>query len=264
MNDGRITRLAPEQPDTRPSLCIVTLCKDDSTGLLLTLRSTQRLREVYPIRHIVLDGSTGLFTEEAKSIADKFPEIAIHWSEPKGTADAINRALAMVSEPWVWFLNSGDVLVDDFDLVLLTEMLAKTTAKVVTYSIIDGNGDSSRRPALPFLWPPVFTWLCIPATIFRVDELRNIGGLDLKFKLANDGEMWFRLLGQRSVTLDIISVPMVRMAPEGLSGDRRNVAIEALAFLKKHRFLILKRWIQSGLRYFEAKRKYRRRLKSDK
>ena len=139
-------------------------------------------------------------------------------------------------------------------------MLEKTTARVVTYSIIDGAGEASRRPALPFLWPPVFTWLCIPATIFRVDELKRIGGLDLTFKIANDGEMWFRLLGQRSVTLDIISVPMVRMAPEGLSGDRGKVAIEALAFLKKHRYLILKRWVQSGMRYFEAKRKYRRRL----
>ena len=211
-----------------------------------------------------MDGSTGSFRDDARSVVEAFRDVELYWIEPKGTADAINRALLMIADPWVWFLNSGDVLDDDFDIRLLTAMLSRTSAKVVTYSIIDENGVPSQRPALPFLWPPVFTWLCIPATVFRAEELKRIGGLDLNFKIANDGEMWFRLLGQRSVTLDIISVPMVRMAPIGLSGDRKGVALEALSFLKKHRFLILKRWLQGGLRYFEAKRKYRRRLKPDR
>lgn len=248
--------------ETLPPLHIVTLCKDDKDGLERTLASTARLRSSYPVTHTVMDGSCDLAKQQIMTIVASFPEVRYHWSAPRGTADAINRALDAVVEPWVWFLNSGDVLLEEFNLTLLTEMLANTSAKVVTYSILDGDGTVSRRPALPFLWPPVFTWLCFPASVFRSEELKKIGGLDLQFKIANDGEMWFRLLGQRSVTLDIVSVPMVGMAPVGLSGEKKHVAFEALAFLRKHRVLILKRWIQGGLRYFEAKRKYGRRLKA--
>ena len=244
-----------------PTLALVTLCKDDPGGLRRTLESTVRLRARYPVIHRVIDGSDRE-REEVGRVIDSYPGVLYCWVEPNGTSDALNHALDMVEEPWVWFLNSGDELLESFNLNLLTELLTHTTAQVVTFSIIDENGDPSRRPPLPFMWPPLFTWLCILATVFRTEQLKLIGGFDRSFKIANDGEMWFRLLGRRSVTLDIVSVPMVRMEPAGMSGNRRAVATEALGYLKKHRYIILKRWLQGGLRYFEAKRKFRRRLDS--
>lgn len=244
-----------------PALAIVTLCMDDPVGLGRTLTSTERLRTLYPVTHRVIDGSSIEFRKRAEQVVDSHAGVHYQWIEPNGTSDAINRALEMTAEPWIWFLNSGDEVIREFNPVLLTEILANTNAKVVTFSIENSDGTRSMRPPLPFMWPPVFTWLCIPATIFKTDELKSIGGLDIRFKVANDGEMWFRLLGRRSVTLDVISVSMVRMEPAGMSSDRHAVAREALAFLKKHRYLLFKRWVQGGLRYFEAKRKYRRRLR---
>lgn len=260
MVDASIERTRSDADECQPALEIITLCKDDPSGLARTLASTERLRGSYPTVHRVIDGSSEALRERTQMVVESHAGVLYHWRAPKGTSDAINFALEMSNEPWIWFLNSGDELIREFNTWLLTEILANTNAKVVTFSILDSAGVPSRRPSSPFMWPPVFTWLCIPASVFRTEELKSIGGFDPRFKVANDGEMWFRLLEKRSVSLDIVSVPMVRMEPEGMSGDRHAVALEGLAFLKKHRYLIFKRWIQGGLRYFEAKRKYRRRL----
>ena len=91
-----------------------------------------------------------------------------------------------------------------------------------------------------------------------------LGGFDPEFPTTNDAEMWFRLLNQRHVTLDVISLPMVRMEVAGLSGNREVVAAEAVRMIASHKGMIFKRWVQSGMRYFEAKRKYGRRMRTRK
>lgn len=242
------------------TLAVITLCKDDAPGLARTLASTRKLREYSSVVQRVVDGSSAELCATVRDLVEAERGVTYEWQPPNGTACAFNQALPALDEPWVWFLNSGDEVLEDFSIPMLFEILQKSSAKVVTFSIRDHDGAISRRPSLPFLWPPVFTWLCFPATVFRVEELVAIGGFDLNFRTSGDGEMWFRLLNRRSVSLDIVSVPMVKMDPAGLSGNRTAVAKEALEFLRKHRFMIFKRWVQSGLRYFEAKRKYRRRL----
>ncbi len=241
-------------------IAIVTLCKNDPDGLARTLASTARLRSEGSVVQRVVDSSSADVCDSIRTLAAQHQRVVYEWQTPAGTASAFNLTLPTLQEPWVWFLNSGDEVLKDFSISMLLEILRKTSAKVVTFSIIDHDGTPSTRPALPFVWPPVFTWLCFPATVFRTGELVAIGGFDLQFRTSGDGEMWFRLLNRRSVSLDVISVPIVQMECAGLSGNRAAVAEEALRFLQKHRFLIFKRWLQSGMRYFEAKRKYRRRL----
>ena len=241
-------------------LAVVTLCKNDAEGLARTLESTRKIRRLDSIVQYVVDSSAEESRDAVRHLAEGQDRVIYEWQTPEGTAIAFNRTLSKIRSKWVWFLNSGDEVIERFNEDFLFEVLRNTSASVVTFSILDHDGTPSRRPALPFMWPPVFTWLCFPATVFRTEELVAIGGFDIQYRASGDGELWFRLLNRRSVTLDVISVPLVKMEPAGLSGNRQLVAEEALRYLRKHRTLIFKRWVQSGLRYFEAKRKYRRRL----
>jgi hypothetical protein len=242
-------------------LAIITLCRNNADGLRRTLASTARLREIAGIRQYVYDGSDEPQASLARSHADA-SGVTYVWTEPRGPVVACNLAVDSVKEQWIWCLNSGDEFIEGFAPEMLIHYLTSTSASVATFSIIDEDGMPTRRSALPFLWPPVMTWLCFPATFMRAEALRKVGGLDPSYRTSGDGELWFRLLNDRGVSLDIISVPLVRMEKAGLSGNKAAVAAEGLRFLKKHRWIIFKRWVQSGLRYFEAKRKYRRRLRS--
>ena len=47
-----------------------------------------------------------------------------------------------------------------------------------------------------------------------------------------------------------------------LSVSSRVVGAEALKMLSHHRGAIFKRWLQGGMRYFEARRKYARRTRT--
>lgn len=242
-------------------LAIITVCKNDLEGLRRTLATTAELRTREGVYQYVFDGSDDSKRDAVRACArDSGAEY--HWRAPEGTAIAYNQALALVDSAWVWYLNSGDEFIEDFGADMLLRIVRNTSASVVTCSILDQDGLATRRSALPFLWPPVMTWLCFPATLMRAEALREAGGFDASYKTSNDGELWFRLLNNRSIPLDIISVPLVRMEKAGLSGNKTAVAAEGLRFLKKHRWTIFKRWVQSGMRYFEAKRKYRRRLRS--
>lgn len=243
------------------NLAIVSVCKNDLDGLRRTLASTASLRVLGGTRQYVVDSSDEAVRDVIRDVAET-SGAEYHWRKPEGTAIAYNQALELIDSEWVWFLNSGDEYIEDFGATMLSHLIRHTSASVVTCSILDQDGLPTRRSALPFLWPPVTTWLCFPATLMRVEALRAAGGFDASFKTSNDGELWFRLLNRRSVALDIISVPLVRMEKAGLSGNRAAVAAEGLRFLRKHRWTIFKRWVQSGLRYFEAKRKYRRRLRT--
>ena len=243
-------------------LAILTLCKDNPEGLKRTLISTDRVRVSFSATQYVVDGSCDELREQTRAIAEAHAGVVYQWQAPAGTGIAFNQALQPLREPWFWILNSGDELLADFNVSILFEVMAKTSAQVVTLSIIDQDGQVTRRPPLPFMWPPVFCWLCMLASVIRTAELQAIGGVDPSFKAVSDADLWFRLLNQRSVTVDVISLPMVRMEAAELSGDRAAVAAEALTMLKKHRGMIFKRWIQNGMRYFEAKRKYRRRIRA--
>jgi len=245
-------------------LAIATICRDNPEGLERTLASTDRVRSAFSATQYVIDGSSAAHRGQMQAIALKHPGVQYQWQEAAGTANAYNLALKTAVEPWFWILNSGDELIPEFNLDLLFELMSRSSATVLTLSIIDQDGAVTRRPSLPFMWPPVFCWLCLLASVIRTKDLQAIGGFDPEFPTTNDAEMWFRLLNQRHVTLDVISMPMVRMEAAGLSGNRAVAAAEAIRMIASHKGMIFKRWVQSGMRYFEAKRKYGRRMRTPK
>lgn len=242
-------------------LDIVTVTKDDCAGCKCTLDSTERLRAAYPVRQIVIDSSGAEDAAAVRALCSARKNVDYFWTRPEGVSKGYNDGLERATGEWVWFLNGGDWLYDKIDIGVVWYLLSQTRASALAFHVIDRNGHVPEFPPLPFLWPPVYVWMPFSSTFLRTRAVRDAGGFDVSFKVVMDGEFWFRLLNKRAVKLNLVSLPLTGVALEGLSGDKVATGRECLMMLRRHRFTIFKRWLQSGLRYFEAARRYRRRIR---
>ena len=242
-------------------LDIVTITKDDFAGCKLTVDSTERLRAAYPVRQIVIDSSCAEVAAVLRDFCSERTNVDYVWTRPEGVSRGYNDGLERATREWIWFLNGGDRLYDKVDIAVVWYLLSQTRASVLSFRIIDHEGHVREIPPLPFLWPPVYVWISLPATFLRTRAVRDAGAFDVSFKVAMDGEFWFRLLNNRTVKLDMVSLPLTDFALDGLSGDKAASGRECLMMIRRHRFMIFKRWVQSGLRYFEAARRYKWRIR---
>ena len=242
-------------------LDIVTITKDDFAGCKRTVDSAERLRAAYPVRQIVVDSSGKEVAAALRDYCGANKQVDYVWTRPEGVSQGYNAGLERVTREWVWFLNGGDRLYEKVDIDAVWYLLSQTQASALSFRIIDHEGHVPEIPPLPFQWPPVYVWIALPATFLRARAVRDAGAFDPAFKVAMDGDLWFRLLNNRAIKLDLVSVPLTDFARDGLSGDKVATGRECLIMIRKHRLTIFKRWVQSGLRYFEAARRYQRRIR---
>ena len=95
--------------NSEPKLVIVTLTRDNPEQLELTLRSV-RLQTRKPARHIVLDGSSDDFSDEAARLARE-SEAEYLWIKPEGIYPAMDFSTSLIDDDdYVLWLNSSDWL----------------------------------------------------------------------------------------------------------------------------------------------------------
>lgn len=215
-------------------LSIVTVTKDDATGLARTLTSAVPLR-VAGAEHLVIDG--GASPEMIGGTAGRGHEGVIFIARPpRGIADAFNAGVSAAQGEWIWFLNGGDAVHETLDAAWLLALLTGTRADVVTGAVqYDGDGAPRAIPSLATQWPMLTCWLAHPATIIRRDKLVVIGGFDSSLRIAMDYDLWQRLLLDSVV--DVISMPFARFDVNGLSQRRethRLVCREEASVLLSH------------------------------
>jgi hypothetical protein len=200
-----------------PRLSIITITKDDPTGLARTLQSTGRWRALPEVEHLVVYG--GADPEVAAA------DLRLQRETSAGIAAAFNQGLALAHGVWVWFVNGGDAVHEALDPTWLLALLANSRADMVVGGI-HYDGDASPRPFPPLhrQWPLLECWLPHPATLVKKQTLLQAGGFDTGYTIAMDYDLWFRLLNGNA-TVDVISVPLARFNPTGLSqrADYRQV-----------------------------------------
>lgn len=111
------TRKSPMPRAGRPSIAIITICRNDLLGLQTTLASLlAQHRQPDEIR--VIDGASTDGTVEWLSGLD---QPAVQWQSERdsGIYDALNKGLKLVSSDLVLFTNAGDQLADPDVLVAI-------------------------------------------------------------------------------------------------------------------------------------------------
>lgn len=180
------------QPSPGILLSIVTVNRNNATGLARTLQSLTPVRSDPLLEFIAVDG---LSTDASLSIASGFydPDLCLSEADA-GVYDAMNKGLALASGRFCYWLNSGDLFLPQcwpLLRVLLLELNESLLACGVIPFLPDGR-EQAPRFADPALLP--HSSLNHQSLFFRTDVIRHLGGYRLRFGLTADRELVLRLL----------------------------------------------------------------------
>ncbi len=204
----------------KPLLTILTITKDDASGLDATIGALRAWENLPWVENVVV-------------YAGKRPcGIPAGWQVLEqagaGIAEAFNQGLGAAKGEWVWCLNGGDRAHEELDPGWLRVLLAGTSADIVTGAIHrDGEATPLVPPAPELQWPLTACWLAHPATLVRRRVLENAGGFDPRWRIAMDYDLWHRLLAA-GARVDVVAMPFACFDVTGVS-ERAETRAECRA-----------------------------------
>lgn len=236
----------PYEPDPNVVLTIITISKGDQRGGVATLASTQDLRALRGVEHIVVDGD-GSLREEAESRG-------CCWVRQAGTgiSGAFNEGIALARGEWVWFLNGGDRMAPELPPRFLVSLLQLSVADVLIGATrYEGAEKLTDHPPLLGRWPPVRPWIPHPSTLVRRQLFAQFGSFDERYRIAMDYEWWLRVLSSH-VSADVLSVPFSVFAGGGVSQRLESkplIADERDAAIRRHQICLWRTILVSVVRF---------------
>jgi glycosyltransferase involved in cell wall biosynthesis len=218
-------------------LTVVTPCLNAVATLPETLRSV-REQDHPDVEHIVVDGASADGTVELLRGAH-----GIRWiSEPdRGLAHAMNKGVAMATGQVIGELNADDRYRPGALRAVAAAFAAPAGVEWVTgrCPIIDADGREIRRPVTAFKNALLrrysfglyltHNFVSAPATFFRTDVLREIGGFDERYRISVDYDLQLKLARRGDPTVLDQDLAEFRMAEGSLSmsGFERQFAEHA-------------------------------------
>lgn len=210
---------ARDNPLSSHCLTIVTITKDDPTGLVRTLKSAEAWRANPGVEQVVVYAGA----EPAVTANDT---LIVRQQRSTGIADAFNEGLALARGEWVWFVNGGDAIHENTDPVWLLSHLRRTKAELVVGAVqFDGEAEPRRLPGLRDQWPLIACWLPHQATMIRRELLVAAGGFQDRWRVAMDYDLWLRMIAAKT-PVDVLSVVLARFATDGISESSATIALK--------------------------------------
>lgn len=240
------------------SISIITVVYNNANTIVDALRSVMVQQDI-AIEYIIIDGSSTDGTLEL--IKDNINSSVTLISEPdQGIYDAMNKGIRLATGDIVGFLNSDDVYYNEG--VLKQVLMAFATNEII--QIVYGDLVYVRKHNLSSI---VRTWRSKPYDTFFFDKgyvpphpaffvkrgtLVDSGGFDLRYRLAADYELMFRLLKIEQRTSFYLPEIIVKMRLGGQTNQSlANILIgnkEIINVWSKHNLKIpLRFWSR---RYF--------------
>lgn len=181
---------------TDPLISIVTPSFRQAAYIEDCLRSVEV--QAVPVQHIVVDGGS---PDGSKELIARHAD-RLHWwcSEPdRGQSDAINKGLARCTGTVFNWLNSDDLLLPGA-LKRVADAFAADPALLVFGGRVVHRSASGDRPferqndardVQRLFRDPVINQ---PATFYRMDVVKELGGVDPALRYVMDVELWWQLL----------------------------------------------------------------------
>ncbi|MEO1433930.1 MAG: glycosyltransferase family 2 protein [Bacteroidota bacterium] len=178
---------------SHPKMSIITVVKNDQKGLARTVDSI-RAQHYIDYEHLIIDGGSTDGTAEWISQLDPAPD---YWvSEPDdGVYHAMNKGLDKVKGTWVYFLNAGDHLSDDFALSKAVGSM-KRDYHLMYWDIyrVSEQGEQSIWRQKDLFKFGLFNNVCHQALWYNRSLLHDFR-FDTDFKVAADANLLIQLLG---------------------------------------------------------------------
>ena len=226
-------------------LTIITITKNDLTGLKRTILSTQKLRISYGITQIVIDSSNIDIHQNVNDYIQGEINIKSYYQEAKGISFAFNYGVNVSNNGWLWFLNSGDEIHSDLDLDLFMKIINISTADIIFFRIefinLEKPKDTflSNQPSFLKIWLPIYDWHTHPGSLIQRSKILECGKFDTKLKIAMDTDIWFKAF-TRDYKVDLIPLVIAKFYMGGISSNALETYRELDIIMGKYFFVAIK------------------------
>lgn len=200
-----------------PKISIITINYNDIVGLEKTIKSV--LNQTFiDFEYIIIDGNS---TDGSKEIILKYQSKIDYWvsESDKGIYNAMNKGIKVANGEYLLFLNSGDVLVDDENILNICE--EKLEGDIVAFDCflernnkIIGKRTHIESPTLFYVYK---SGLKHQSTFISRKLFENIGLYNENYKIASDYEFWIRSFLLPNLTCKGFSVTLAVYKLGGLS-----------------------------------------------
>jgi hypothetical protein len=152
---------------------------------------------------------------------------------PRGVYNAMNKVLSTLTEGYVLFLNSGDVLLADADSIM--RELERTKSQVIIFrqrTFYKGEYIYTFNPSLNSIWPH-------QSTIYRADLHRQFGFYNEKATIVADQLFFNKLKLSLEVTKELSGYILAGYDLSGISSGCSYPMIKELVSMEtKYRYKI--------------------------
>lgn len=201
-------------------LSIITICYNDSDGIIKTLESVVA-QSCYNFEHIIVDGgSTDISPMLIRNYAKESP-FTVHWiSEPdSGIYNAMNKGVKMSHGDYLLFLNSGDVLYDPEVVKRFYE--SKVVADIATGTEVMPDGTkilppNDNRLTYDFFYEDT---LLHQSTFIRKDAFERFGPYREDYRIVSDWEWFFRAIIRDGATYQPLDFIVAVFNDGGISNN---------------------------------------------
>lgn len=200
-----------------PKLSIITINFNNVIGLEKTIVSV--LNQAYSnFEYIIIDGDS---IDGSKAVILKYQDQLTYWrSEPdKGIYNAMNKGINVATGDYLLFMNSGDVLVDDQNILKICSEKLKEDIVAFDCFLEKDNAITGRRthienPTLFYVYKKGFKH---QSTFIKRSLFQKIGLYNESYTIAGDYEFWIRCFLESTTTSKSYSVSIAVFQLNGIS-----------------------------------------------
>lgn len=183
-----------------PEVSVITVVKNDSTGLEKTIRSLDA-QSFINWECLIISAPSGDDTQAVASKLARHNARITHYEENiPGIYQSMNQGVELARGAFLIFMNAGDQFANPKAIEILYQEILDTNYSVVVGGYSTGDKDYSFKPrnfgANQFSLNR--RWGCHQSMIFRLADLKSEGRFSEQYSLAADFELVLKLLKKKT------------------------------------------------------------------
>ncbi|MBP0598339.1 glycosyltransferase [Herbaspirillum sp. LeCh32-8] len=205
-------------------LSIVTVTRNDSARLALTLRSMGRFYGDARFEHIVMDGKSTDNTHELVAPLAGTANFLFHSGSDKGIYDAMNQGVAKSNGRFLLFLNCGDCMQAGPDELAgwIEQLGGQESVDIACFSFSQVESSGHTKVVHAHAATPMHMPTSHQAMLFAAGFIRS-HPYDIRYKIAADFDLYMRSRRQ-CVVLAPTQAPLTIVEVDGVASSQPMIS----------------------------------------